>query len=198
MKLSMFADFRLYKNIGNGEYRTMSEKEIRPVNLGGFCFNVGGKNVPFTFDSFSIIFEKDNIFSLVSGRGETNDYALSSAYDEQYREIGIKKSDISAAYLGSANRIEEFYLNIEDNSKIYGVGLCSDNGKVLAPYKIELLEVSFEDISTGKFYTVDPEVLAAFNKGDKGPSLDDILADATRRSNEMSGGGKTIEFEKEM
>ena len=164
----MLADFKILKKNEDGEFVPMSNKEAQSVSIGGFSFDINGHSIPFDWDAFTGN-EKDGVFSFATGRGWAfNDFELADYYDQDYEEIGLCREDISAGFLASVNHIEEFFVDFEDKDEEVGIGYFNDNAAAYAEYKLELVEVSFEDIETGKYYDVKPEVLEAFNKGERG------------------------------
>lgn len=162
----MQTDFRILKNIGAGNYVPVREEEFTTLGVGGFCFEVGKHNIPFDWTAYSGGWDDKGYFSFSTGYGWMNDFELDDCYDDEYKDIGIKREDLSAEYLASVHHIEEFYIDfeIEGDTKECGIG---DNTQKDAKYKLELLKVQFEDIDTGKVFTVNPVVLTAFNNGDK-------------------------------
>lgn len=166
MKLSMLADFRILKDFGDGKYFAMDSSNAKGVSIGGFSFAIDNKIVPFDWEQHCGV-EENNLFSYATGAAFGHgDYELDDdCFEEDYANLGIKRENISAEFLASAHHIEEFYINFEDGTKEIGLGHYADNGEDNAKYKLELVEVSFEDIETGKYYDVKKEVLEAFNKG---------------------------------
>lgn len=168
MKLSMLAEFKILKKNDTGEYIPMDNQGARSVSIGGFSFDVDGHSIPFDWDAFTGS-EHDKVFEFATGRGWAfNDFKLADYYDKDYADMGLSRETLSAEYLASTNHIEEFFVNFEDGDKEVGIGCFADNADKDANYKLELVEISFEDIETGKYYDVKPEVLRAFNKGERG------------------------------
>ena len=169
MKLSMLADFKILKDFGDGEYVAMDSSNAKFVSIGGFRFAIGDKVVPFDWEQHYGE-EEDNLFSYVTGAGFGHGtYELDDdCFERDYAKLGIKREDISAEFLSSVHHIEDFYVNFEDSGDDVSIGYFSDNAKPGAEYKLELVEISFEDIATGKYYDVKKEVLEAFNKGERG------------------------------
>lgn len=168
MKSSMLVDFKILKRNEAGEFVPMHKGEAQSVSIGGFSFDIGKDSVPFDWDAFTG-YEENGIFSFATGRGFVfNDYELSDCYDDAYKDIGMKKEDISAEFLSSVHHIEEFFVNFQDGDEEVGVGFFTDNAEPAAEYKLELIEISFEDMETGKYYDVKKEVLESFNKGVRG------------------------------
>ena len=165
MKLSMLADFKILKKNDAGDFVPMTNEQARSVSIGGFSFDVAGKSIPFDWDAFSGV-ENNSVFSFGTGRGWAfNDFELSDCYDQDYEDIGIKRENISAEFLSTTEHIEEFFVDFSDGNKEVGIGFYSDNANENEEYKLELVEISFEDMDTGKYFDVNPEVIRAFNKG---------------------------------
>lgn len=186
MKTSMEAHFNILKNAGNGVYVTVGEDEIEYLSVGSLRFHIDKLNVPFDWNACAIGWDENGFINYTSGRGWFfNDFELDTCYDEYYAEIGLLREDISAEYLASTNHIEDFYLNFVCHGEELETGYYESNADNTAPYKLELLRVCFEDVDSGKLYYVAPEVIASFNKGEKGVSLESIIASAEARSNDI-------------
>lgn len=168
MKLSMNVDFRILKRDSNDKFVPMGEDEAKSVGIGGFCFSVGDKQIPFDWTAYSGNWDDRGYYSFVTGYGWMNDFELDECFDEEYEKLGIKREDISAKMLASAQAIDEFYVDFEvecsDGVDECGVGENTDKS---SDYRLELLRVAFEDIETGRTYDINPVVLDAFNKGEK-------------------------------
>lgn len=163
----MLADFEIFKRYGDGFYK-MDSSNVKGLIVGGFCFAVGDKKIPFDWEKHSV-WEDNGVFECATGMCFGHgDYQLDECFDEDYAEIGIKREDISAELLASAHHIEEFYVNFEDGARDVGFGHYTDNAEKESRYRLELRSVSFEDVDTGKTYDVSPDVLKAFNKGEIG------------------------------
>lgn len=197
MKLSMLADFKILKKNDEGIFVPVNNSEARSVSIGGFSFDVDGHSIPFDWDAFTGS-EVDNVFGFATGRGWAfNDFELADYYDKDYADMGLSRETLSAEYLASTHHIEEFFVNFEDGDKEVGIGFFADNKDREADYKLELVEVSFEDIETGKYYDVKPEVLKAFNKGERGlldldkqikQCADKVNVDRDRKGKEIDKG----------
>lgn len=166
MKLSMIAEFKLFRN-ENGAFMPVSFDDVENVSVGGYNFIVGDREIPFDWDAFSV--EKHHadpyIFCI-----ET-DYDLSNYCDEAYAEMGLERGDITAEFLASASSIDDFFVYFEDDacppSEESFVGSVDDNSNPESPHRLELLDVKFIDVETGKEYSVHTDVLTAFNRGEK-------------------------------
>lgn len=165
MKSSMLVDFKILKRNSENEYVPMNNDEAQAVSVGGFSFDIGENSIPFDWDAFTGS-EENGVFSFVTGRGFLfNDYEISDCYDEDYKDMEINKEDITAEFLSSVHHIEEFFVDFAYGDDSVGIGDYHDNAKSDAEFKLELINLSFEDIETGKVYDVNKEVLEAFNKG---------------------------------
>lgn len=165
MDISMIVNFQILQN-QNGNFVPITNEEATSVSIGGFSFEIGEYTIPFDWDAFSGS-ERDGVFQFETGVGWFwNDYEISDCYDEQYKEIGIKKEDIAAEFLASVHHIEEFFVDFEDaDGEEQGIGWFADNTDD-AQYKINILEMSFYDLATQNTYPVKQEVLDKYNKGE--------------------------------
>ena len=165
MKISMLVDFQILKN-NNGNFVPLSNKEATSVSIGGFSFEIGDDTIPFDWDAFYGT-EINKVFEFQTGKGFLwNDYEISDCYDEAYEGMGIKKEDITAKYLASVSHIDEFFVDFDDaDGKEQGIGWFAENTDE-AQYKINILEMSFYDLTTQTEYPVKQEVLDKYNKGE--------------------------------
>lgn len=165
MDISMLVNFQILHN-KNGNFTPISNKEAKAISIGGFSFEIGEYTIPFDWEAFSGS-ERDKVFMFETGTGWFwNDYELSSCYDEEYKEIGIKKENITAEFLASVQHIDDFFVDFEDvDGKEQGIGWYADNTKK-AQYKINILQMSFLDLATQNEYSVKQEVLDKYNKGE--------------------------------
>lgn len=172
----MLVDFKILKKNETGEFDPMNNNEACSVSIGGFSFDIGTKSVPFDWDAFTGV-ENNGIFSFVTGKGFAfNDFELADYYDKDYKDMGLKKEDISAVFLSSVHHIEEFSVDFLDGEEEVVIGFFDDNAKSDAEYKLELVGMSFEDMETEKVYEVKKEVLEAFNRGERSVlSLDEQI-----------------------
>lgn len=203
MKISMVADFAILKNLGNGQFGAMFSDEIVDVSIGGFTLHSGDYRVPFDWKAYEHGWQSMGLgceyYSFTSGVGWMfRDYELDECYDDCYVEMGLKREDISAAFLASSHHIDDFYINfVGKDGKECEVGHWKANGDPNAPYRLRLLKVQFEDIDEEKIYDVDRKVLNAFNKGEKLLGLDHVIETAEDRYANVSGvpsAAKEIEF----
>lgn len=162
MEISMETIFQILEK-RDGKYVSMSNREARSVSIGAFSFVINGKTIPFDWDA-ATGHEDSRKFYFETGTGWFNDYELSDCYDEDYAELGITRADITAKYLASVSKIEDFFVFFETHAGNEGnAGWFADNLTDDAQYKLSLLEVKFQDVDTGETYSVSQEVLDTFN-----------------------------------
>ena len=166
MKISMNAEFQILKNVG-GAFVPMDENDIEYVGPGGFRFVIGGIEVPFDWEAAESGWGYDGVYEFTTGRGWFyNDFELDSCYDEAYEELGLKREDITAEFLASAQHINDFFVSfVTKEGKECEAGWWETNGKDDAPYKLALRSVSFEDVENERLYSVKTAVVNSFNKG---------------------------------
>lgn len=165
MKIAMNAEFKVLKVVGNGMYFPLDKEDVQNMTIGAFSFVIGGRTVPFDWNACSGS-EKDKVFRFEMGPGPFfKEYELSDCYDEDYKALGVERKDITAEYLASAEFVEEFHVNFDDQEgHEVSLGWHEDNAG--APVmKVKLFSVQFEDLESGKSYSVQPEVLENYNKG---------------------------------
>lgn len=187
MKSSMLVDFKILKRNEDGDFLPMNNNEAQSVSIGGFSFEVDDKIVPFDWEQHCG-HEENGLFSYATGAafGHGNYELDDDCFEKDYADLGIKRENISAEFLASAHHIEEFYVNFVDGTKEVGLGHYTDNGECNTKYKLELVEISFEDIQACKYYDVKKEVLEAFNKGVRQePSLDEKIKTANKVQNKQ-------------
>ena len=168
MKISMNAEFQFLKNV-NGAFVPIDDNEIEDVSIGGYEFVIGGLRVPFDWEAHEGGWDYNGFYSFSTGRGWFfNDFELDTCYDEAYEELGLKREDITAVFLASAQHINDFYVNfVTKDGAECEAGFWKDNAKDDAPYRLALRSVSFEDVETGRIYNMNSAVVNAFNNGDK-------------------------------
>lgn len=160
MRISMYVKFQILQN-KNGNLIPLSKTETQGLCIGGYYFTINGMDVPFDWDAFSGG-EKNNIYEFETGYGWFNDFELSDCYDGDYEELGITRENITAEFLASVERINEFHMDFEDEDGIIiDLGWNDDE-----EYKIVLLEIIFTDLNTGEEYNVKQKVLDEYNKGE--------------------------------
>lgn len=163
MKITMTAAFKLYKkNKTTGCFHQVGEDDFDSVCPGGFTFEVGGKAIPFDWDA-SATSEENGIFTYESGYGPFfNDFEIPDYWDEDYKELGLTREDITAKLLASVNIIREFYINLVPKGEDGDVDF-SGNDDPETDYVVELLEISFTERDTSKTFKVKKKVLREYN-----------------------------------
>ena len=161
----MLVDFQILKK-KNGKFVPLSNKEAQSVSIGGFSFEIGEYTIPFDWDAFYGT-EINNVFKFQTGKGLFwNDYEISECYDESYEDIGIAREEITAEFLASTTHIDEFFVDFDDsNDNGQSIGWFADNTDD-SQYKINIKEMAFMDVNTGKEYLVVKEVIEKYNKGE--------------------------------
>lgn len=196
MKISMSAEFQILKNVG-GVFVPMNDSEIEDVSVGGYEFVVGGLNVPFDWEAHEGGWERDGFLSFSTGRGWFfNNFELDSCYDEAYKEIGLSRDDITAEFLASAQYINDFFVSfVTKDGDECEAGWWEANGKDDSQYKLYLRKVGFEDVDSERFYEVAPDVLSAFNNGERlyVRDLENVIANAVRSCEGMNNVGACAE-----
>ena len=161
MRISMIITFSLFEKVGNKLY-VLTKEAVNGLSIGGYCFNIDGKDVYFDWDSFSGT-EKDGIFRLQTGNGGLiKDYELSDCYDEMYEKMGLSRNQITAKFLASVKEIKEIHINfidINDDECNFG---CNDQDE---HFLMEIKEICFVDMDAtiGGIYSVSQEVINNFN-----------------------------------
>ena len=161
MKTSMIVSFQILES-----KQPLSSDDINNLAIGGFSFEIGDDLIPFDWDASSG-YEENSVFHFETGRGPFfNDYEISDYFDEDYKEIGIKRENISAEFLASVRNIEDFFVNFDNKEgKEQGIGWCATNNNK-SQYKINILKMSFLDLDTQKVYPVSKQVLNRYNRGE--------------------------------
>lgn len=140
--------------------------DIFNLSIGGYSFEINDDLIPFDWDAFNVS-EENGIFNFETGRGPFfNDYEIPDYFDEEYKEIGLTREEITAEFLASTHCIEDFFVNFDDyNGKEHGIGWCVDNVNS-SQYKINIIELLFVDVKTLSEYPVSKEVISKYNKGE--------------------------------
>lgn len=160
MKISMYLKFQLFTK-NNGNLIMLTKEDTNGLSVGGYYFIINGKEIPFDWDAFSGT-EDSGVFEFETGYGLYNDFDLSECYDEDYDQLGISRTDITAEFLASVEQIKEVHMNfIDKNDEECDFGWNEDT----EDFKIKLLEISFTEIESDKEYKVRQEVLDKFNEG---------------------------------
>lgn len=114
------------------------------LSFGGYCFDIQIRNVnrkiDFDFPGFAASVQEDGTLLLEAGADTwlgSNDY-LDDCYDEEYENLGISRSTLTAAILASTTKIEEFTVNCEGESdlRILSVIFEDDEGMYPVSYAV--------------------------------------------------------------
>ena len=160
MKISMYIKFQLFAK-ENGNLIMLTKENTDGLSIGGYCFVIDGKEIPFDWDAF-VGSEEDGVFEFETGQGWFDDYDLSECYDEDYDQLDISRADITAEFLASVEQIKEVHMNfLDENGEECDFGWNED----AEDFMIKLLEVSFAEVESDKEYKVSQEVLDKFNEG---------------------------------
>lgn len=148
-----------------GKFIPLTSDDVQNLSIGGYSFEMNDDLIPFDWDAYSCN-EENGVFSFETGRGPFfNDYEIPDYWDEEYKEIGIKREEITAEFLASARSIEDFFVNFDDrNGKEHGIGWCADNVNS-SQYKINIIEILFVDIETRSEHQVSNKVISNYNCG---------------------------------
>lgn len=115
--------------------------------------------ISFDWDAFAGD-EENNIFSFQTGYGFLfDDFELSDCYDEDYEALNLTRESITAEFLASVEKINEFHINfINENDKEIDLGYNDDE-----QYKIKIMLIEFVDVNTGNVYKVNQNVIDKYN-----------------------------------
>lgn len=165
MKISMIGSFQILKK-QKEEFIPLTSDDVLNMSIGGYSFEVNEDLIPFDWDAFSAS-EENGVFSFTTGKGPFfNDYEIPDYWDEEYKEIGITREEITAEFLASTSHIEDFFVNFDDSDgNDHGIGWFSNNVNS-SQYKINILELSFVNVTTYDEYPVSKEVINRYNKGE--------------------------------
>ena len=140
--------------------------EFEYFDVGGYTFKIKGKNIPFDFSAYGYDIEDDNrgreegrnpnriYLNYESGKGLAfSDYEIDECFDDEYENLGLTRKDITAEALSFVEEIKEIYIDYNYKESMT---------KQLKDFKVEYIE--FEDLESGKIYSVNSNVIKAFNK----------------------------------
>lgn len=152
-KLIMEARFEAIPMTG----RTVSsylEREDGYVDVGGFSVQVPGykEEVPFDFEATSLITEKDGTYVFGNADGFVEKiHDVDPCHEDDWAKNGLKKEEITAKLLGSADTLTEFNFN-----------LCDMQDEII-PCFLNVKDMIFFD-EVGEKHCIRPDVLDAYNK----------------------------------
>ena len=159
MKMIMTARFKLLQK---GCEAPLTEDDIGDMSIGGFNFTVDGKTFGFDFDASACSMVEPGIFEYESGYGPFfNDFEISEDFEEEIREAGLERLNLSAEFMASVERIDEFFVWFTDKDDTKE---CDNGGN---DYYVELLWINFTDRDTVKGYDVKEKVIKKYNKENK-------------------------------
>ena len=158
-KLSMFVRFQIFKKEGK-KFSILGEEDVKSVSIGGYNFFVDGKDIPFDWDAFSGCGNPGS-FEFETGYGLFNDFRLSDCYDKDYERLNIPRNKITAKFLASVAKINEFCVNFVDkDDNEYTIGCNEDNENI----KLMIVELSFTDMNTNMTYLANQDAIDEFNE----------------------------------
>ena len=161
MSLYMTVNFQIKRKV-NEDFISLSKGNVSFVTIGGYTFTCGDKTFPFDWDGHSGGFE-DDVLCFDTGYGLLNEFELTDCFDEEYAEMGITREDLTAEFLASVTKINEFFVSF-DLPECEDVGFGDNEDAVREGYHITLLNMSFTDYKTGNVYPVSKAVLEDFNR----------------------------------
>lgn len=163
-KIAMIGSFQILKKQAK-EFMPLTSDDVQNMSIGGYSFEVNGDLIPFDWDAFSAS-EDNGVFSFTTGKGPFfNDYEIPDYWDEEYKEIGITREEITAEFLASVNHIEDFFVNFDDSDgKEHGIGWFADNVNS-SQYKVNIIELSFVNVETYDEYPVSKDTINRYNHG---------------------------------
>ena len=159
MKMIMQARFKLLQK---GCKKPLTDDDIGDRSVGGFNFTVEGKTFGFDFDASACTMVEPGVFEYESGYGPFfNDFEISEDFEEEIREAGLDRLNLTAEFMASVSNINEFFVWFTDKDDTKE---CDNGGN---DYYVELLEMGFTDRDTSKSYDVREEVIKKYNKENK-------------------------------
>lgn len=164
-KLQLIADFQILKKIGDA-YIAVTSDEVSWISVGAFSFNTAIGNFPFDFIAWGGSWDEDgSTFHFESGKSLMPDYHLCSAYDDEYKDIGINIQDINAKLLAETTHIEEFYVQFDyKTSDEFFEEIAIGDGLKDSSFKLEIKNITFFDCyEDAEYHEVSPNVIADFN-----------------------------------
>ena len=165
MKIAMIGSFQILKKQGK-EFIPLTFDDAKSMSIGGYSFEVNGDSIPFDWDAFTAT-ERNGAFSFTTGKGPFfNDYEIPDYWDEEYKEIGITREEITAEFLASVSHIEDFFVDFEDcDGNECAIGWFADNVNS-SQYKVHILDLAFVNVEACEEYPVAQKVIDRYNKGE--------------------------------
>lgn len=162
-KLSMEIDFAVVVQDDNGSH-LLENNELMSLTVGGFDFEIDGKNIPFDFEDHCIseaVYngnKEKGLWSYTGGEGGFfKSYKLDDCYDEDYIKMGISRDMLSANYLSKVSKINEIFVEWQ----IMNFDECDITAESVV---LLVQDIRFTDIETGKTYIVLEDVIRDFNE----------------------------------
>lgn len=162
-KLSMEIDFAVVVQDDNGSH-LLENNELMSLTVGGFDFEIDGKNIPFDFEDHCISEaicngnKEKGLWSYTGGEGGFfKSYSLDDCYDEDYIKMGISRDMLSAYYLSKVSKINEIFVEWQ----IMNFDECDITAENVV---LLVQDIRFTDIETGKTYIVLEDVIRDFNE----------------------------------
>lgn len=136
-----------------GDYPSLREfkESENGLGFGGYCFQIpiNGKeiDVPFDFPGFVANIQDDGTLLLEAGEdtpfSSGDNSQLEDCWDDEYKELGISRENLTAKVLSSVTKIKEFAVDCDE--------------------KVALKILSIEFFEDGTVYPVDQEVIKNFS-----------------------------------
>ena len=124
------------------------------ADIGGFEVRVPGYKelIPFDFEATVKRCNEDGTFSFGNWDGLAfREFDVDPCHEDDWVENGLRKEDITARLLASAEKLNDFYFAVYD---------MEDNS---IPCFLEVLEMNFTD-EKNMCYSILPEVLKEYNR----------------------------------
>jgi len=162
-RLSMELDFAIIVQDENGSH-LLENDELMSLIVGGFDFEIDGKNIPFDFEDHCISEailhngkKEKGLWSYTGGEGGFfKSHKLDDCYDEDYVKMGISRDILSASYLSKVSKINEIFVEWQ----IMNFDECD----ITAENVILLVQnLAFVDINTNTKHNVPSDIIREFN-----------------------------------
>lgn len=114
------------------EIEIKDKDDVAAIDFGGYNFKINDQDIPFDFKGYGVNIKEDS-----NGKYLELDTSIKSflnvfdidfeLFKEEYDSLGLKNEDITAKFLASASKINEFYFLLEDkNGNEYADGVIED------------------------------------------------------------------------
>lgn len=149
-QIIMEATFKVH-TMDDLNVENLIEKDLAYMDIGSFCFVKDGKKIPFDFEATARVFQDDGRITYGNFDGFTvKIYDIDPYYADEYEKLGLSLEDITAEFLASPERIEEFTFR-----------LCDDKDYQI-PCVLELQDILFINERAKEFH-VPKELLNEYN-----------------------------------